>query len=335
MLKAVAQSGRGVQARVCLNEARTMKLLITGGAGFIGSHLAEHSLRKGWQVAIVDDLSSGRRENVPVDATLHQVDIRDEVALQQVFAAFQPDVVSHQAAQASVSVSVREPQRDAAVNILGSINVLQCCVRNGVRHLVFASTGGAIYGEVPEGMRAGTDTPPVPLSPYACSKFAVEKYIECFRHEHKLNSTILRYANVYGPRQDPHGEAGVVAIFCNRMLADEPVKVFARRQQGDPGCIRDYVYIRDVVNANLAAMEGRISDRVLNVGTGCETNTLQLAEQLKTLLNSRSEIQFGAIRAGDVQRSLLNADRLAELLGPPVPVAEGLSETAAWFRSRN
>ena len=312
-----------------------MKLLITGGAGFIGSHLAEHSLQKGWQVAIVDDLSSGRRENVPPGALFHPVDIRDETALQQVFAEFQPDVVSHQAAQASVSVSVREPQRDAAVNILGSLNVLQCCVRQRVRHLVFASTGGAIYGEVPEGTRAGIDTPPVPLSPYACSKFAVEKYLECFRHEHGLNSTILRYANVYGPRQDPHGEAGVVAIFCNRMLANEPVNVFARTQQGDPGCIRDYVYIRDVVNANLAAMEGRISDRVLNVGTGCETNTLQLAVNIKTLLNSRSEIQFGCTRAGDVQRSLLNADRLAELLGPPVPVAEGLSETATWFRNRS
>jgi UDP-glucose 4-epimerase len=263
------------------------------------------------------------------------VDIRDEAALQSAFAEFQPDVVSHQAAQASVSVSVREPRRDAAVNILGSLNVLECCVRHRVRHLVFASTGGAIYGEVPEGTRAGIDTPPVPLSPYACSKFAVEKYIECFRHEHGLNSTILRYANVYGPRQDPHGEAGVVAIFCNRMLAGQPVSVFARRLQGDPGCIRDYVYIRDVVNANLAAMEGRISDRVLNVGTGCETNTLQLAEHLKSLLNSHSEIQFGAIRAGDVQRSLLNADRLAELLGPPVTVADGLAETAAWFRNRS
>jgi len=312
-----------------------MKLLITGGAGFIGSHLAEHSLLKGWQVAIVDDLSSGRRENVPTTATFYHVDIRDEAALQSAFAEFQPDVVSHQAAQASVSVSVREPRRDAAVNILGSLNVLECCVRHRVRHLVFASTGGAIYGEVPEGTRAGIDTPPVPLSPYACSKFAVEKYIECFRHEHGLNSTILRYANVYGPRQDPHGEAGVVAIFCNRMLAGQPVSVFARRLQGDPGCIRDYVYIRDVVNANLAAMEGRISDLVLNVGTGCETNTLQLAEHLKSLLNSHSDIQFGAIRAGDVQRSLLNADRLAELLGPPVSVADGLAETAAWFRNRS
>lgn len=309
-----------------------MRLLITGGAGFIGSHLAEHSLANGWQVAIVDDLSSGRRENVPPSAHFHHVDIRDADALQQVFTAFQPDLVSHQAAQASVSVSVREPQRDAAINVIGSLNVLQCCTKTGVKHLVFASTGGAIYGEVPEGTRAGIQTTPVPLSPYACSKFAVEKYLEAARREHGLNYTVLRYANVYGPRQDPHGEAGVVAIFCNRMLANQPVQVFARRQQGDPGCIRDYVYIRDVVRANLAAMQGRIPDRILNVGTGAETNTLQLAQHLKSLLSSRSEIQFGPIRPGDVERSLLDADRLTELLGPTVPVVEGLAETAAWFQ---
>ncbi|MEY3457525.1 MAG: hypothetical protein RL215_682 [Planctomycetota bacterium] len=311
-----------------------MRLLITGGAGFIGSHLAEQSLAKGWRVAVVDDLSSGRQENVPANADFHRVDIRDLDALQHVFEHFKPEVVSHQAAQASVSVSVREPQRDASINILGSLNILQCCVAARVKHLVFASTGGAIYGEVPEGTRAGIETTPLPLSPYACSKFAVEKYLECYRREHQLNSTVLRYANVYGPRQDPHGEAGVVAIFCNRMLRNQPVQVFARKTQGDPGCIRDYVYIRDVVNANLAAMEGKIPDRVLNVGTGCETNTLQLAQHLKSLLQSQSEIQFGGIRAGDVERSLLNADRLTELLGPTVPVDVGLAETAAWFKAR-
>ena len=309
-----------------------MRLLITGGAGFIGSHLAEQSLANGWQVAVVDDLSSGNKQNVPPTADFHQVDIRDLDALQKVFTSFQPDLVSHQAAQASVSVSVREPQRDAAINILGSLNVLECCTKYRVKHLVFASTGGAIYGEVPEGTRAGVNTPPVPLSPYACSKFAVEKYLEAARREHGLNYTILRYANVYGPRQDPHGEAGVVAIFCNRMIAHQPVQVFARRQQGDPGCIRDYVYIRDVVNANLAAMQGKISDRILNVGTGAETNTLQLAQYLKSLLNSHSEIHFGPIRPGDVERSLLDADRLAELLGPTVSVAAGLAETATWFQ---
>ncbi|MCA9012403.1 MAG: SDR family NAD(P)-dependent oxidoreductase [Planctomycetaceae bacterium] len=311
-----------------------MRLLITGGAGFIGSNLADQALDAGWKVAVLDDLSSGRRENVPSAAEFHQVDIQDADAVEQAFAAFKPTAVSHQAAQASVAISVREPQKDASINIIGSINVMQSCVRHKVAHLVFASTGGAIYGEVPDGTRASIATIPMPLSPYACSKFAVEKYLDCFRHEHGLNFTVLRYANVYGPRQDPHGEAGVVAIFCNRMLANEPVSVFARTTVGDPGCVRDYVFIADVVKANMAALQGQIPDRVLNVGTGRETNTLQLAEHIRTTLASKSEIRYGDRRAGDVERSLLDADRLAELLGPTVTVDEGLRITAEWFRQR-
>ena len=311
-----------------------MRLLITGGAGFIGSHIAEKSLSLGWQVGIVDDLSSGRRENVPNGAQFFQVDIQDAAALDGVFATFRPDAVSHQAAQASVSVSVREPQRDASINILGTLNVLQSSVRHKVQQVVFASTGGAIYGEVPEGTRASITTTPVPVSPYACSKFAVEKYLECFRQEHGLNYTVLRYANVYGPRQDPHGEAGVVAIFCNRMIAGEGVKVFARKTVGDPGCVRDYVFIDDVVKANVAALQGKIPDRILNVGTGRESTTLQLAQILQKALNSSSKIDFGDRRAGDVERSLLDADRLAELLGPVVQIEQGLEQTAHWFAAR-
>ncbi len=311
-----------------------MRLLITGGAGFIGSHLAEQSQAKGWKVAVLDDLSSGRRENVPVGAEFFEVDIQNAIAVDQAFAAFKPDAVSHQAAQASVAISVREPQKDASINILGSLNILQACVAHKVRQIVFASTGGAIYGEVPEGTRAAVSTLPVPVSPYACSKFAVEKYLECFRKEHGLNYNVLRYANVYGPRQDPHGEAGVVAIFCNRMLANESIRIFARRTVGDPGCVRDYVYIDDVVKANIAALEGRIPDRILNVGTGQESTTQQVAESIQFSLGSRSEMLFGACRAGDVERSLLDADRLGELLGPTVTVGDGLARTAQWFRAR-
>ncbi|MEJ7592302.1 MAG: SDR family NAD(P)-dependent oxidoreductase [Planctomycetaceae bacterium] len=311
-----------------------MRLLITGGAGFIGSNLADKAIEAGWKVAVLDDLSSGRRENVPEAAEFFQVDIQDANSIGKAFASFKPTAVSHQAAQASVAVSVREPQKDASTNIIGSINVMQACVNHRVAHLVFASTGGAIYGEVPDGTRASISTIPSPLSPYACSKFAVEKYLDCFRHEHGLNFTVLRYANVYGPRQDPHGEAGVVAIFCNRMLANEPVSVFARTAVGDPGCVRDYVFIADVVKANMAALQGQIPERVLNVGTGRETNTLQLAEHIRTTLSSHSEIRYGDRRAGDVERSLLDADRLAELLGPTVTVADGLKITAEWFRQR-
>ena len=311
-----------------------MRLLITGGAGFIGSNLADQALAAGWKVAVLDNLSSGRRENVPDAAEFFHVDIQDAAVVDQAFASYKPTAVSHQAAQASVAISVREPQKDASINIIGSINVMQSCVNHKVGQLVFASTGGAIYGEVPDGTRASVSTVPQPLSPYACSKFAVEKYLDCFRHEHSLNSTVLRYANVYGPRQDPHGEAGVVAIFCNRLIANEPVSVFARATVGDPGCVRDYVFIADVVKANMAALQGQIPDRVLNIGTGCETNTLQLAEHIRATLSSNSEIRYGNRRAGDVERSLLDADRLVELLGPIVTVADGLRITAEWFQQR-
>lgn len=311
-----------------------MRLLITGGAGFIGSHIADRALAGGWQVAVIDNLCSGRRANVSPAAEFFEADIRDKAGVQAAFSAFQPTHVSHQAAQASVAVSVREPQLDAETNILGSINILQACVANKVQRIVFASTGGAIYGEVPEGTRAGVETVPVPISPYACSKFATEKYLECFRQEHGLQYTILRYANVYGPRQDPHGEAGVVAIFCNRMLANEPIRINAMRTVGDAGCIRDYVYIDNVAKANIAALEGRIPDPILNVGTGQETTTRQLAERLQSVIGSSIAMTPAEKRAGDIERSLLNADRLVELLGPVVTTHDGLALTADWFRER-
>lgn len=312
-----------------------MRVLITGGAGFIGSHVADHVLAGGHDVAVLDDLSSGRRENLPNAAHFYEADICDLDAVQAAFNEFRPTHVSHQAAQASVAVSVREPQRDASVNILGSLNVLSACVTHQVKRIVFASTGGAIYGEVAAGTRATVDTVPVPISPYACSKFAVEKYLECFRSEHALEYSVLRYANVYGPRQDPHGEAGVVAIFCNRMIAGDGVQLNAMRQQGDNGCIRDYVFIGDVVRANVAAMENRIPDRVLNVGTGTETTTLQLASTLQQHLGTSVKITHADRRAGDIERSVLDGSRFAELLGDTISIDQGLRETAGWFRQRS
>lgn len=311
-----------------------MRVLITGGAGFIGSHIADQALARGWQVAVIDNLCSGRRENVPDGAEFFEVDICDAHAVADTFEKFQPTHVSHQAAQASVAVSVREPQQDAMVNILGSLNVLTSAKTQGVSRIVFASTGGAIYGEVPEGTQATIDTVPVPISPYACSKFSVEKYLECFRLEHGLNYTVLRYANVYGPRQDPHGEAGVVAIFCNRILASQGIQVNARRACGDEGCVRDYVFISDVVGANIAAMEDRIPDPIINVGTGSETTTTQLATILQEHLNNTVEVSPNDRRPGDIERSVLESSRLTELLGVPVSVNEGLAETAQWFRQR-
>jgi UDP-glucose 4-epimerase len=311
-----------------------MRLLVTGGAGFIGSHIADAALAEGWQVAVLDNLVSGRRENVPEQAAFFEIDIRDASAVSVAFNEFKPTLVSHQAAQASVAVSVRTPQFDAEVNLLGSINILQQCVQNQVERLVFASTGGAIYGEVPDGTRATVSTIPLPLSPYACSKFAVEKYLACFAHEHGLKSTVLRYANVYGPRQDPHGEAGVVAIFCNRMIAGDSIQVNARCKTGDDGCVRDYVFIDDVVKANIAACKGTIPDPILNIGTGCETTTRFLAQTLQQAIGSSVDFTDADRRAGDVERSQLDAGRLTELLGAPTSLRDGLQQTADWFRER-
>ena len=311
-----------------------MRLLITGAAGFIGSHIADRALAQDWTVAVMDDLSTGRRENVPAGAEFFEVDIRNQDAVAAAFDAFKPTAVSHQAAQASVAISVREPQVDAAINITGSLNIMTNCVRHNVERIVFASTGGAIYGEVPSGEKAGVDFSPVPISPYACSKFAVEKYLECFRQEHGMQYTVLRYGNVYGPRQDPHGEAGVVAIFCNRIIAGDSISVNARVESGDDGCIRDYVFIEDVVKANIAALENRIPDPILNVGTGHETTTRELTTILQREIGREVEVLPNEKRAGDIERSLLNADRLEELLGDVVGIEPGLKATAEWFVER-
>lgn len=310
-----------------------MKVLVTGGAGFIGSHVADALLAAGHEVLVLDDLSSGHRSNVPAQATFAQGDIRDAALVAKVFADFKPDVVTHQGAQTSVSVSTREPLRDAEVNILGSLNIMNACVKQRVRRIVFASTGGAIYGEVPEGTRASEQTAPNPLSPYACSKFSVEKYLTAYAREHDLASSVLRYANVYGPRQDPHGEAGVVAIFAQRVLKGEPIQINARISQGDAGCVRDYVYVDDVVRANLLAIDGKIEKSPLNVCTGVATSTLELAQLIEQSAGVQAVLRYGPRREGDVQRSVLDPGA-ASPLGATVSIAEGIARTVQWFRER-
>lgn len=310
-----------------------MKILVTGGAGFIGSHIADALLSSGHEVVIVDDLSTGRRHNVPERAKFVEGDIRNGTLVAKLFAEFQPDVVTHQAAQTSVAISTREPLRDAEVNVLGSLNILQECVKHKVKQLVFASTGGAIYGEVPDGTRASESTPPNPLSPYACSKFAIEKYLNAYAREHGLRSTVLRYANVYGPRQDPHGEAGVVAIFGERILKGEPVQVNARKESGDAGCVRDYVYVGDVVKANLWAIEGKLKQSPLNVCTGEATTTLDLAHVIEAAAGASATIRYGGRREGDVERSVLDPGSPPPL-GAPVSLKEGIARTVTWFRER-
>jgi UDP-glucose 4-epimerase len=310
-----------------------MKVLVTGGAGFIGSHVADALVASGHEVVILDDLSTGREANLPAGATFERGDLRDDGFLDGLFERHAIDVVTHQAAQTSVSVSTREPVRDADVNILGSLKLLDRCIRHGVKRFVFASTGGAIYGEVPDGTLAQLNWTPRPISPYACSKLAFETYLNAHAATHALEAHILRYANVYGPRQDPHGEAGVVAIFCQRLRDGQPIRVNARQEPGDDGCVRDYVYVGDVVRTNLQAIAGERPPGTVHVGTGVETTTRQLADALVERSGRASPLEFGPRRAGDVERSVLEPDDHPQR-GELTPLEAGLAETFAYFAGR-
>lgn len=310
----------------------SMRALVTGGAGFIGSHLADALVERGAQVAVMDNLATGREQNVPKGATFFQVDLRDRDAVEQAVAAFRPTHIFHQAAQASVKVSVDEPATDAAVNILGGLHLLDAARRHGVQRVVFASTGGAIYGEVPDGQRAREDWPLRPKSPYGASKAAFEQYLDVYRQNFGLAYTVLRYANVYGPRQDPFGEAGVVAIFTGRLLQGETVTLFARRKPGDDGCVRDYVWVGDVVQANLLAVEREL-DGCYNVGTGVGSTTRQVLAAVEAALGVTARVEPAPQRPGDLERSVIDGSRLErEGWAAAVPLEEGIRRTVEWFR---
>jgi UDP-glucose 4-epimerase len=313
-----------------------VRVLVTGGAGFIGSHIADALLEQGHEVAILDNLTTGRRENVPAAAKFYELDLRDRDAVLRTVADFAPEAVTHQAAQASVAISVREPKLDAEVNVIGGLNLLDACTAPGARveRLIFASTGGAIYGEVPEGTRAREDGIPCPISPYAIHKQAFERLLSVYGTHRGLRSTTLRYGNVYGPRQDPHGEAGVVAIFFSAVLAGSPLRVNARREPGDDGCVRDYVYVSDVAAANVQALAGKITEPVMNVGTGVATTTRALAEGICRVSGREVPFTFGPLRAGDLERSVLDPTLPERLLGRLVTMEEGLAKTHAFYRTR-
>jgi len=311
----------------------SMKLLVTGGAGFIGSHIAEHALASGHEVAVLDNLSTGRKENLPRGARLYEADLRDREATLQVLRDFKPAVVSHQAAQASVSVSVRDPALDVQINVLGAIHLLDACSSEAIELVVFASTGGAIYGEVPEPDLASESTSLAPYSPYAISKLTVEKLLEFYLGERGLEYRVLRYANIYGPRQDAFGEAGVVAIFAERMLAGQSVQINARRELGDAGCIRDYTFVGDVARANLEAAAGRLASRVMNVGTGIGSSTRELASEIQRALGVQREFRAGPHRAGDLERSVLDPTLCHQVLGASTELSDGLATTLAWYRA--
>lgn len=307
-----------------------MRVIVTGGAGFIGSHVADALCAAGHHVYVLDDLSTGRRENVPDGAVFVEGDVRDEALVEDMFRDVRPDAVVHQAAQTSVTVSVREPRRDADVNIGGTVVLLEAARRHGVARFVFASTGGAIYGEVPEGTRAEIGWPERPESPYGIGKLAAEHYVRAATGPIP-HTAILRYANVYGPRQDPHGEAGVVAIFTERLLDGVPVTVYGMAEAGDGGCVRDYVFVGDVVDANLAALAGRLAAPVVHVATGVGTRTSDLLAALERHFGPASQVVHAPPRPGDLGRSVLAP---CPDLAAPTPLDEGLAATVAWFRAR-
>lgn len=309
-----------------------MKILVTGAAGFIASHVADAYLELGHEVIIVDNLYTGYLHNVNPKAKFYQIDVCSP-ELEKVFAIEKPDIVNHHAAQISVPLSVKEPLLDAEVNVKGFINVLENCVNHNVKKVIFISSGGAIYGEAEE--YPSTETCPTkPLSPYAINKMVSEDYLYFYNHQYGLNYTILRYANVFGPRQVSHGEAGVVSVFIEKLLANEQAYLYAYPDASD-GMIRDYVYVKDIVKANVIALSAG-KNEAYNIGTGIETTTGALYREIASQLGSDIKPIPGAARAGDLHRSLLNSAKAKQVLNwtPDYSLAQGIAETIEYFNNK-
>ena len=303
-----------------------MKILVTGGAGFIASHIVDKFIEEGYEVVILDDLSTGFEKNINSKAKFVKLNIRDE-KVSDLFEEEKFDVVNHHAAQMDVRRSVVDPAFDANTNILGTINLLQNSVKHGVNKFMFASTGGAVYGEQ-ECFPADENHPTNPVSPYGISKLSVEKYLYFYFNEHKLNYTILRYANIYGPRQNPFGEAGVVAIFSTKLLnGDQPII------NGTGEQTRDYVFVKDVVKANLQTLADDESD-IYNVGTGIETNVSELYRLLNEIAGNGQEEKHGPAAAGEQMRSVITSEKLFEKFNwkPSTKLIDGLKETVEFFK---
>ncbi len=301
-----------------------MDAIVTGGAGFIGSHVADALIERGDRVVIIDNLAGGRRDRVPAAADLREVDIRDAAAMAAVFEEVRPQAVFHLAAQADVRVSVDDPAFDSDVNVLGTIRVLEAA-RSCDARVVFSSTGGALYGEA-ELIPSPESTPALPMSPYGTSKLCAEQYIGLFNRLYGSSHLVLRYGNVYGPRQDPHGEAGVVAIFFGRLTEGGTPLIF-----GDGRQTRDYVYVGDVVAANLAALEYGGTHQAFNIGTQTETDVVDLLAACQAAAGTAVSPEHRPARLGELDRSCLDCSLAASELGwkPAVTMNDGLSATLA------
>ncbi|MFL5559040.1 MAG: GDP-mannose 4,6-dehydratase [Gemmatimonadaceae bacterium] len=312
------------------------KVLVTGGAGFIGSHVADLFLDKGFEVVIVDDLASGKRENLPSQARFHQLGVNSS-EFARLVKNEKFDVVAHLAAQIDVRKSVADPVNDATINILGTLNLMESLRASGARtRVVFTSTGGVLYGDFNTPPNAET-YPKDPESPYAIAKLSIEYYLAYYGRVHGMDSVAVRFGNVYGPRQDPHGEAGVVAIFCGRILDNRPLTVF-----GDGRQTRDYVYVGDVARSVwLAAtsplpQKGRLDARAFNIGTGVGTSVLEIASLLQEAAATKMPIEFAPHRPGEQQESFVNVAKAKSELGwvPEVSLRDGLAQTYNWFAAR-
>jgi len=305
-----------------------MRIVITGGAGFIGSNIADALVEKGHDVLVLDDLSSGLAENVPEKARLVQLDIRSP-EVRSVLGAFQPEVLCHHAAQIDVRRSVADPAFDAEVNVVGSLRLLELCRELRTRRVLFASTGGAIYGEQ-DSFPATEAHPARPVSPYGCAKLSVEHYLHYYAVEHGFRCTCLRYANVYGPRQNPHGEAGVVAIFANKLLRGDSAVINGTGEQ-----TRDFVFVGDVVRANVAALEHDLVG-AYNVGTGIETSVNALHESIRLASGSSQHAKHAPGKPGEQQRSCLDAGALTKACGwrAETPLDAGIAATVRYFQAR-
>lgn len=302
-----------------------MKILVTGGAGFIGSTVVDAYVKKGHSVWVVDDESSGNPKQVNPTARYARISIGDKKKLSSLFQRVRFDVVNHHAAQIDVRRSVSDPEFDAKVNILGILNVLTLSLKYGVKKFIFSSSGGTVYGECKR--PASESFPEVPLSPYGVAKLASEKYIQAFSALHGIKYTIFRYANVYGPRQDPHGEAGVVAIFSQKLLKNQPITIFGNGRQ-----TRDFVYVKDVARANVMGLTGAMN-QIVNIGTGNETSVNQLYSEMARVLGIKGTPSHKPARHGELSRSVLNAAKAKKVLRwvPQYSLFEGLKETIQFF----
>ncbi len=310
-----------------------MKVLVTGGAGFIGSHVADALVARGYGVHVMDDLSGGRPANVPESATFHELDIRSDAAA-DLIQKEQFDAILHFAAQMDVRKSVADPRFDADVNVIGALNLLEAGRESGLKKVVFASTGGAIYGEpdpaVNDGGPQPESHPQRPLSPYGITKLVTEKYLYFYEQSYGIPFVALRFGNVYGPRQNPHGEAGVVAIFAERLLDGQQPVIYGHGEQ-----TRDYVYVGDVVRAVLAGLDYDGSETV-NVGTGRETSVNRLFHVINDLTGGHADEVHADAKPGEQQRSVLDVSHADEVFGwqPQVTLETGLARTVDWFRER-